>query len=170
MCTHNACPFYSNNGYLVTRRVIREWHEMEIINELPSKWPSNRYLKNVPRPWASYPIRKIGGCACSGNVFPTTYFKGNRKLAIPACITARAWCTYRNDAGISNPRRWGKRSRHSRRMRNPQFYVFGKRLIVTALRCLPSHLEIIGKTQLCSYDCVIFIECLIQRYSPVYQN
>ena len=29
--------------------------------------------------------------------------------------------------GIDNPRWRGKRSRHSRRMRNPQFYVSGKR-------------------------------------------
>ena len=29
--------------------------------------------------------------------------------------------------GIANPQWWEKRSRHSRRMRNPQFYVFGKR-------------------------------------------
>ena len=31
--------------------------------------------------------------------------------------------------GIANPRSRGKRSRHSRRMRNPQFYVSGKRPI-----------------------------------------
>ena len=31
--------------------------------------------------------------------------------------------------GIANPRWWGKRSQHSRRMRNPQFYVSGKRPI-----------------------------------------
>ena len=31
--------------------------------------------------------------------------------------------------GIANKRRWGKHSRHSRRMHNPQFYVSGKRLI-----------------------------------------
>ena len=30
-------------------------------------------------------------------------------------------------AGIANPRWRGKRSRHSRRMRNPQFRVSGKR-------------------------------------------
>ena len=29
--------------------------------------------------------------------------------------------------GFANPRWWGKRSRHSRRMRYPQFYVSGKR-------------------------------------------
>ena len=33
-------------------------------------------------------------------------------------------------AGIANPRCRGKRSRHSRRMRNPQFYVSGKRPMV----------------------------------------
>ena len=32
-------------------------------------------------------------------------------------------------AGIANPRLRGKRSRHSRRMRNPQFYLSGKRPI-----------------------------------------
>ena len=31
--------------------------------------------------------------------------------------------------GINNQRWWGKRSRHSRRMRNPQFCVSGKRQI-----------------------------------------
>ena len=40
-------------------------------------------------------------------------------------------------AGIANPRWPGKRSRHSRRMRNPQFYVSGKRPMV-ALRHLLS--------------------------------
>ena len=33
--------------------------------------------------------------------------------------------------GISNPRGRGKRSRHSRHMRNPQFYVSGKRPIAS---------------------------------------
>ena len=53
--------------------------------------------------WALYHIRKIAGCACAGNVFPVMH------------------------VGIANPLWWGKRSRHSRRMRNPQFYVSGKR-------------------------------------------
>ena len=51
-------------------------------------------------PWTSYQIRKIAGCACAGNagsVFPANALKGNRGLAIPACIMARAgphvpWC------------------------------------------------------------------------------
>ena len=33
--------------------------------------------------------------------------------------------------GIANPRWRGKRSRHSRRMRNPQFYISGKRTMAT---------------------------------------
>ena len=36
--------------------------------------------------------------------------------------------------GIANPRWRGKRSRHSRRMRNPQFYVSGKRPIPLYIR------------------------------------
>ena len=37
--------------------------------------------------------------------------------------------------GIANPRWRGKCSRHSRRMRNPQFYVSGKRSITTKEVC-----------------------------------
>ena len=47
----------------------------------------------MPRCGGAYQIRKIVGCACTGNagnVFTATDFKGNRWLAIPACITARA--------------------------------------------------------------------------------
>ena len=49
--------------------------------------------------WTSYQLRKIVECACAGNagnVFPATDFKGNRFLAIPACITARASRTCRD--------------------------------------------------------------------------
>ena len=35
--------------------------------------------------------------------------------------------------GISNPRRQGKRSRHPRRMYNPQFYVSGKRPMISSV-------------------------------------
>ena len=83
--------------------------------------------------WASCQIRNIVGCACAGdagNVFPATDFKGNRLLAIPACITARAWRTCRDACRDRLPEvARGKRSRHSRRMRNPKFNVSGKRPI-----------------------------------------
>ena len=73
---------------------------------------------------------KIAGCAYTwnaGNVFAATDFKGTRKFAIPACITARASRTCLMHAGIANPWWWGKLSRQSRRIRNPQSYVSGKR-------------------------------------------
>ena len=62
--------------------------------------------------WASYQIRKTVGYACAGyagNVFRTTDLSGNRLLAIPACITARAWrtchdaCRLTRDGGNNDP-------------------------------------------------------------------
>ena len=49
-------------------------------------------------------------------------------LAIPACITARAWRHARAvmHVGIVNLRWQEKRSRYSRRMRNPYFYVYDR--------------------------------------------
>ena len=61
--------------------------------------------------WASYQIRKIVGCACTGNagsVFPATDFKGDRQLVIPACITARASRTCRDACRHRLPAMAGK--------------------------------------------------------------
>ena len=80
--------------------------------------------------WTSYQIRKIARCACAGNagnLFPTTDFKGNRQLVIPACITARASRTFRDACRDRQLVVTGKCSRYSRRMRKPQFCVSGKR-------------------------------------------
>ena len=69
----------------------------------------------------------MGLLSDAGNVFPANNFKGNRQLAIPACITARASRTCRDACRDRKPTVAGKRSRHSRCMRKPQFYVSGKR-------------------------------------------
>ena len=46
------------------------------------------------------------------------------------CVTHVPWCmSGSRTSGFLWSRRWGKFSRHSRRMRNPRFYVFGKRPI-----------------------------------------
>ena len=42
--------------------------------------------------WASYQIYKLVGCACAGNA--GNVFPRHRGLAIPPCITARAWRTW----------------------------------------------------------------------------
>ena len=48
------------------------------------------------------------------------------------CVTHVPWCMPGSLTSGFLWSRWrGKRSRHSRRMRNPQFYVSGKRPIVT---------------------------------------
>ena len=90
------------------------WGEPPVTGASPHKVPVT--LKAFP--WVSYHIRKLAGCACAGNagnVFPATDFKGHARAVM--------------HAGIANPRWREKRSRHSRRMRNPQFYLSDKRLM-----------------------------------------
>ena len=63
-------------------------------------------------------------------------FPRHRGLAIPICITTRAWRTCHDacrdllTGGFLWSRWRGKGSRHSRRMRSPQFYVSGKQVLV----------------------------------------
>ena len=59
--------------------------------------------------------------------------------------------------GIANPRWRGKRSRHSRRMRNPQFYVPGKRPIEN----WPAKINLLPSLLLCS----VCTEYCIMRYN-----
>ena len=76
----------------------------------------------------SYQIRKIAGCACAGNagnVFPI-----DPDMHHGTCLTHVPWCMSGSlTSGFLWNRLRGKRSRHSRRMRNPQFCVSGKRPI-----------------------------------------
>ena len=77
-------------------------------------------------------IRKIAGCACAenaGNVFPPPRVS-DPDMHHGTCVTHVPWCMPGSlTIGFLWSRWWGKRSRHSRRMRNPQFYVSGKRSI-----------------------------------------
>ena len=119
-------------------------------------------------PWASFQIQKIAGCACAGNagyVFPATYVKGNRQLTISACITARAWRTCRDAFGIANSRSRGKRSR---RMRNPQFCVSGKRLIFCCVAVLALWSSVIRYVSNL-WDCVLKLMLILdlESYSVI---
>ena len=84
-------------------------------------------------PWASCQIRKIAGAHAPG--MPGT-FSPSPQLNDPdmhhgTCVTHVPWCMPGSlPSGFLCNRRRGKRSRHSRRMRNLQFYVSGKKPIV----------------------------------------
>ena len=124
-------------------------------------WPTlicQQKRRYAPRPltylrssrMASCQTRKIASCACAGNagnVFPATDFKRNRLLAIPACITARASRTCRDSCPDRKPAVAGKRSRHSRRMRNLQFYVSGKRPMPVISQCTANDLKFLNNDQ-----------------------
>ena len=60
---------------------------------------------------------------------PTAEFKGNRWLAIPACITARAWRTCRDACRDRLPAVTGKTFPAFPAHAHPQFCVSGKRPI-----------------------------------------
>ena len=82
--------------------------------------------------WASYQIRKIAGCACTGNtgnVFPARV-GSDPVMHHGTCVTHVPWCmpgSLTSDFLLIRQRE--KRSRHSRCICNPQFCVSGKRPI-----------------------------------------
>ena len=69
-------------------------------------------------------------------------FSHHPGLAIPTLITARAWRTWCMPGSLTSgflwSRWWGKLSRHSGRMCNPEFYVSGKRTIASGNVSHPS--------------------------------
>ena len=82
----------------------------------------------IPLFWASYQIRKIAGCTCTGNA-------GNDPdMHHGTCVTHVPWCM---PGSLTSSFLWsrlrGKRSLHSRRMRNPQCRVSGKRPMVKSM-------------------------------------
>ena len=77
--------------------------------------------------WAFNQIRKIAGCACAGNAgtFSLPPWVNDTDMHDGTCVAHVPW--YMPGSLTSGCWWWGKRSRQSRRMRNPQLYVFGKR-------------------------------------------
>ena len=111
-----------------------------LFNLKQHTFPLNRNIKNAATCaqvikfllWASCQIGKLRFCACAGNagnVFPATVGLRSRHESRHVRDARDVM-----HAGIANgsflgSRRWRKRSRHSRRMRNPPFYVSGKGLL-----------------------------------------
>ena len=94
--------------------------------------------------WASCHIRKMAFCACIGNagnvVSDPDMHHGTR-------VSYEPWCMSGSLTSCFLWNRWrGKHSRHSRCMRNPQFYKSGKRTMVTNMpyiRCFSIFLGVI---------------------------
>ena len=89
---------------------------------------------------ASYQIHKIAGCACAGNagnVSPPSRVSDPDMHHHGTCVTHVPWCMPGSlTSGFLIWSWWlGERSWHSRRMRNPQFYVSGKRPMVECIVC-----------------------------------
>ena len=97
------------------------------------KWTKNKRCIS----WASCQIRKIAGAHAPG--MPGT-FSPSPQVSYPdmhhgTCVTHVPWCMPGSLTSGFLWNRWrGKRSRHSRRMRNLQFYVSGKRPMVLDIR------------------------------------
>ena len=86
---------------------------------------------------ASSHIRKIEVCACAenaGNISPATV--SDLHVYHGTCVMHVPWCMPGSLTSGFLWIRWrGKRSRHSWRMHNPQFYVSGKRPMKVEFHC-----------------------------------
>ena len=88
------------------------------------------WLVNIVSGQASYQIRKIADCACAGNAgnFSPPPRVSDSDMHHGTCVTHVPWCMSESQTSDFLWSRWrGKRTRHSRCMRNPQFCVSGKR-------------------------------------------
>ena len=88
------------------------------------------FVPPVLSQWASCQRSKIAGCACAGNIvtFSSPPPVSDPHMHHGTGLRPVPWCMPGSlTSGYLWNRRWGKCSRHSRRMRNPQFYVSGKR-------------------------------------------
>ena len=75
-----------------------------------------KILKFISTPWASYQLCKIAGCACAGNAGNVRVHASRHVRNMPESLNnGFLWSRWR-----------GKRTRYSRRLCNPRYYVSGK--------------------------------------------
>ena len=120
-CNHDNCIYYS---HVVT--YVKMMHSYVMLNAI---WTRRIAVNRVWPPWTTCQIRKIQNCGlrmrreCRKR-FPRHRFQRKPLVYDPGMhVTHVPWCisgSLIRDGG-------GKRSRHSRRMRNPKFCVSGKR-------------------------------------------
>ena len=104
----------------INRRKLHLWVQNEAYFQ---HGPLTRYAK----------LRVAHALGMPGTFSSAAEFKGNRELAIPAGITARAWRTCRDAFRDCSPAVAGKTFSAFLAHAHPQFYVFGKRPICLIL-------------------------------------
>ena len=107
--------------YWETRKYFYElpiWYT-NICHDYCCHGPLTRYVK----------LRVAHAPGMPGTFPPTAEFKGNRELAIPACITARTWRTCRDACRDCLPAVAGKTFPAFPAHAHPQLYVFDKKPI-----------------------------------------
>ena len=142
------CLGIAHRNNKVTQRKIAEERAIPTLVQLLTAPPSHevqvevmtfflhrgRYRRFVSQ-WASCQILKIAGCACAGNAPPLRV--SDPDMHHGTCVTHVPWCMSGSlTSGFLWIRWWGKRSRHSRCMHIPQFYVSGKRTMTLQQLCM----------------------------------
>ena len=121
--------FHHSCRYLISYRTIRRSSRIESSCLICSFYVPVMTSRSIA-PWASCKIRKIAGAHAPG--MPETFSPpprvSNPDMHHGTCVTHVPWCM---PGSLTRVFLWirgrGKHSRHSRRMRNPQFCVSGKR-------------------------------------------
>ena len=125
----NQFAYYHANYKLVYKFTRSMSKCFECYSNITSQWNCNAAdIASEHGPLTRYVTLRVAHApGVSGTFSLAAASKGNRQLAIPACITARVSHTCRDACRDRLPRWRGKRSRHSWCMRNVQFYISGKR-------------------------------------------
>ena len=109
--------------------LVQCWHQ---VNILSCHWlkVDNDWQISLHGPLARYvKIRVAHAPGMPGTFSPAANFRGNYYIAIPACITARAWRTCRDACRDRLPAVTGKTFPAFPAHAQPQFCVSGKRPI-----------------------------------------
>ena len=100
--------------------------------EVMDLWKANGYKLNGPL--TRYPKLRIAHAPGMPGAFSPPPLVSDPDMHHGTCLTHVPWCMVGSlTSGFLCNRRRGKRSRHSRRMRNPQFCVSDKRPMVGAI-------------------------------------
>ena len=118
--------------------MIAEWARVTVSqNSLSDSYPP------IHGPLSRYVKLRVALAPVMPGTFSPPPSVSDPYMHYGTCVTHVSWCMPRSlTTDFLWSRWWGKRSRNSRRMRNPQFYVTGKRQIVPRTptsHALPSH-------------------------------